>query len=55
MSENSELGFKLENTEYDWLIIGTGVEESMYAAHLAKVARQKVLHILSKIIISCSC
>ncbi len=39
MSEEDGIGFKLENTEYDWLIIGTGIEESMYAAHLSKVAK----------------
>jgi RAB protein geranylgeranyltransferase component A len=42
---------QLEKFHYDWLVLGTGIEESMHAAHLAKIAKQKVIwYILS---ISC--
>jgi hypothetical protein len=39
MSEMEEIGFKLETSEYDYLIIGSGVEESLYAAYISKVMR----------------
>lgn len=42
MADENELGFTLENYFYDWLLIGTGVEECMFAAHLSKIARDKV-------------
>lgn len=42
-----ELPFQLENTAYDWLILGTGFEESMYAAYLSKTLRHKVNYTLS--------
>jgi RAB protein geranylgeranyltransferase component A len=33
---------QLEKISYDWLVIGTGIEESMMAAHYAKVLKKKV-------------
>lgn len=42
ISEMEEKVMKLDNHFYDWLVIGTGIEESMFAAHLAKVAGKKV-------------
>ena len=33
---------QLETHCYDWLVIGTGMEESLFAAHLSKLAGKKV-------------
>lgn len=33
---------QLERSSYDWLVVGTGIEESMLAAHFAKVLKKKV-------------
>ena len=33
---------QLETHCYDWLVIGTGMEESLFAAHISKIAGKKV-------------
>ena len=45
---------QLERISYDWLVIGTGIEESMLAAHYAKVLKKKVSHHQSNIIATCT-
>lgn len=39
---DDKLPFQLDVLEYDWLILGTGYEESLFSAHLSKVARNSV-------------
>lgn len=42
MYEDPEQTIKLDNNVYDFLVIGTGLEDTMYCAHLAKIAKKKV-------------
>lgn len=36
---DDKLAFQLDVIEYDWLILGTGYEETLYSAHLSKVSK----------------
>ena len=36
---DDKLPFQLDIIEYDWLILGTGYEETLYSAHLSKVSK----------------
>ncbi|CAD8128106.1 unnamed protein product [Paramecium sonneborni] len=36
---DDKLPFQLDVIQYDWLILGTGYEETLYSAHLSKVAK----------------
>ncbi|CAD8114760.1 unnamed protein product [Paramecium primaurelia] len=40
---DDKLAFQLDVIEYDWLILGTGYEETLYSAHLSKVSKQQNL------------
>lgn len=39
---DEQLPFQLDIVEYDWLILGTGFEETLYSAHLSKVVGDQV-------------
>jgi len=40
---DENIGFSLDVLNYDWLILGTGFEESLCAAHLSKIAKDSVI------------
>lgn len=41
---DEQLPFQLDVVEYDWLILGTGYEETLYSAHLSKIAGHQVIY-----------